>query len=190
MLSPLFPKFEKRISVATDQILRHQVDPWLLMSQGLTVKHFDGRPISYGGIRFEGSPRQVFWSGYIEPYLENMVITELSVGTALANERGVDVRELIPEIQGLLKSAIAKVLARMADVDRRLRGGGFPDQVPLRRTQSEFAHLVALIDIYAQAELQMANKSSTLQRWYDQNTAWVWVIGLLFSFIGILASFL
>jgi hypothetical protein len=188
--TPLLPTFEKRIADATDQILRKQVDPWLFMPQGLSVTKFDGRPISYHGIKFEGSPRLVFWSGYIQPFLEHLITSEIAAGVSMARERRVDARQLLPEIQGLLLSAISKVFTRMTDVDRRLRGDGFPEQVPLRNIQSDRDIMAAFVDRHIQAELSMWQSKSALQRWYDDNKALVWVIGLLLSVVGIVASFL
>ena len=188
--TPLLPTFEKRIGDATDLILRRQVDPWLFMSDGLSVTKLDGSPISYRGIKFEGSPRQVFWSSYIQPFLEHLATSEIAAGVSMARERGIDARQLLPEIQGLLLSAISKVFDRMADVDRRLRGDGFPDQVQLRSTQSERDIMAAFIDQHVQAELSMWRTRSSLQRWYDDNKALVWVIGSLLTLVGIVLPFL
>ena len=190
MTTPLLPTFEKRIGDATDLILRRQVDPWLFMSVGLSVTKLDGSPISYRGIKFEGSPRQVFWSSYIQPFLEHLATSEIAAGVSMARERGIDARQLLPEIQGLLLSAISKVFDRMADVDRRLRGDGFPDQVQLRSTQSERDIMAAFIDQHVQAELSMWRTRSSLQRWYDDNKALVWVIGSLLTLVGIVLPFL
>lgn len=190
MTTPLFPTFEKRIADATEQILRRQVDPWLSMQQGLSLTKFDGSLISYSGIKFEGSPRMVFWSGYIEPFLEHLITSQISSGVSMARERGVDARQLLPEIQGLLHSAISKVLSRMAEVDRRLRGDGFPEQVPLRNIQSEQDIMATFLDRHIQAELSMWQTRSALQRWFDNNKALVWLIGSLLTAVGIVATFL
>lgn len=191
MPSPLLPTFEKRISDATDQILHQQVNPWLFISNGLSVKRADGRSISLGpGIMFEGSPRQVFWSRYIEPFLENMAIAEMSAASAAAKERDVDASVLIPEVQGLLLSATSKVLSRMADVDRRLRGNGFPDRINLRNTQSEYALIAEFIDRHAQAELNMWRPKSIYQQWYEENKFWVWALPIIAGAIYALIGFL
>ena len=108
----------------------------------------------------------------------------------MAHERGIDARQLLPEIQGLLLSATSKVFNRMADVDRRLRGGGFPDQVQLRSTQSERNTMAAFIDKHVQVELSMWRTKSSLQRWYDDNKALVWVVGSLLTLAGIVLPFL
>jgi hypothetical protein len=190
MTTPLLPTFEKRIADATTQILRRQIDPWIFMSEGLSVTKFDGSPISYRGIKFEGSPRLVFWSGYIQPFLEHLIISEIASGVSLAKERGVDAQQLLLEIQGLLLSATSKVFTRMADVDRRLRGEGFPDQVSLRSIQPERDSMAAFVDRHIQAELSMWRNKSSLQRWYDDHKALVWVIGSLLTLAGIVLPFL
>src|SRR5690606_28023918 len=107
-----------------------QVTPWVFMETdtGLEVRTFSGKAIRYRGIRFEGSPRQVFWAGYIEPFLEDLVVRELDSAFTLSAERAVDPAEVLGEVKGLLIAATKKVYEQMAAVDRRLRGHGFPDQ--------------------------------------------------------------
>ena len=78
MSSPLYPTFEKRMSDATEGLFRAQVEPWNFMRQRLRVQAFGGKSISYEGVEFEGSPRLVFWSRYIEPFLEDLAVKELA----------------------------------------------------------------------------------------------------------------
>ena len=190
MTTPLFPIFEKRVADATNQILRKQVDPWLFMAEGLSITRFDGSPISYNGIKFEGSPRQVFWSGYIQPFLAHLITSEIAAAISMARERSVDARQLLPEIRGLLTSSISKVFARMVDVDQRLRGGGFPHLVQPYNSQSACEAMVALTDRHIQAELSMWRSRSALERWYDDHKALAWLIGSLLALAGIVATFL
>lgn len=70
MPTPLYPTFRKRITDAFEQLDRQQVTPWAFMTAGppFQVNRFDGTEVAYPGIKFEGSPREVFWSGYIEPF--------------------------------------------------------------------------------------------------------------------------
>ena len=190
MPTPLFPAFEKRISDAVDRIVQAQVDPWLFMSNGLELKTFDGRSISYSGILFDGSPREVFWSGYIQPFLEDLSISELTAGVVAAKERDVDGRELLAEIQGLLLSACSKIFSRMADVDRRLRGQGFPEAISLRNVESEIAGMSEFIDRHVHAELKTWQARPSYERWYDRNKFWVWVAGIILGMAGLAVQFL
>src|SRR5713101_7993173 len=124
MTSPLYPTFRKRVDDAVEQVIKRQVTPWSFLTAGppFRVKTFDGRQIAYEGVEFEGSPRTVFWSRYIEPFLEDLCISEITAAVSMAKDREVDARLLLPEVQGLLSAGFRKVYAHMADVDRRLRG--------------------------------------------------------------------
>ncbi|TOL77222.1 hypothetical protein CGH89_25185, partial [Vibrio parahaemolyticus] len=57
----------------TQKKLVDMVVKWSFISVGppFETQKYDGTPIRYQGIKFAGSPQQVFWCGYIEPYLEN-----------------------------------------------------------------------------------------------------------------------
>ena len=74
MTTPLYPTFQKRISDSFDQLIKNQVTPWAFLNTGkpMRVKTHDNRPISYEGIGFEGSPEQVFWSSYVDPFMEEI----------------------------------------------------------------------------------------------------------------------
>ena len=100
----LYPKFEKQIGDATAAILRTRIAPWAHLNSGKPLrpaKH-DGSLIAYEGVTFDGSPRLVFWSRYIEPFLEDLATQQIEAAASLARERRVDVRGLLTEIEGLL----------------------------------------------------------------------------------------
>ena len=69
--------FQKRVNDAIKALIKKQVTPWVFMTTGrpFHIKRLDGTDIAYHGIGFEGSPKKVFWSGYIEPFLEHLCIT-------------------------------------------------------------------------------------------------------------------
>lgn len=192
MTTPLYPTFEKRIGDATEQLLHKQVEPWTFLNTGhpVQVKTFDGRNISYQGIGFEGSPRQVFWSRYIEPFLESLAIQEIAAAVAAARERRVDAKLLLPEVQGLLLSASRKVLARMAQTDQRLLGKGYPQSVPLRPIENEVASVREFIEKHVRAELEMWLPKAWYEEWYERNKFWVWVVGTLLAAAALGVKFL
>ena len=157
MTTPLYPSFEKRIDDAAIRLLREQVDPWAFFNAGYPVRltTCDGRKVDLQGGGFEGSPRQVFWSRYIEPCIENLAVQEIREAVAAAHKRGVDARRLLPEVQGLLLSATAKIFQRMAEIDQRLRGKGFPQNVGRRSVEQEVAAVREFIEKHVRAELEM-----------------------------------
>ena len=189
MTTLLYPTFEKRIADAINKIVNEQVEPWFFMQKRLSVKRFDGRQISYEGVGFEGSPRLVFWSGYIDPFLQDLIVKELSSAIAAAKDRDVDARKLIPEVQGLLISGCSAVLHKMAEVDRRLLGQGYPQNVPLRTVEPELQTMREFLDRHAKAELDMWRPRPAYERWYERNKFWVWAFGLVVAIAGLAAKF-
>jgi hypothetical protein len=187
MTSPLYPTFRKRVDDATEQIVKQQVTPWSFLTAGppFRVKMFDGKQIAYEGVGFEGSPRTLFWSRYIEPFLEDLCVSEIEAAVTMAKERGVDARQLLPELQNLLSAGCRRVYASMADVDRRLRGKCFPDKVALKSVDSEVATMVQFIEERVRTELAMWMPRSLVELWYERNKFWVWAIGILVSILGL-----
>jgi len=161
MVSPLYPTFRKSIDDAVNRIIAEQVTPWSFLTAGhpFLVKTFEGKEISYEGAEFEGSPRTVFWSHYIEPFLEDLCDSEISKAVTMAKDKNVDGRLILPELQDLLTDGCRRVFARMADVDRRLRGKGYPDKVAVRSVDAEMATMMRFIEERIHAELLMLKPS-------------------------------
>jgi hypothetical protein len=191
MTTPLYPTFRKRIDDAAEQLIRKQVTPWSFLTAGppFRIKTFDGRQIAYEGVGFEGSPRQVFWSHYIEPFLEDLCITEIRAAISMAKEKGVNAKLLLPELQELLSAGFQRVYARMAEVDRGLRGKGFPDKVELKSVDQEISAMNQFLDEHIRAELAMWKPKSRVEDWYERNKFWVWAIGIFLSIVGLWAKF-
>lgn len=192
MTTPLYPTFKKRIEDATEQLLQRQVTPWAFLTAGppFRVRTFDGREIAYQGIRFEGSPQNVFWSRYIEPFLESMAVEEIAFGVTLARERDVDARLLLPEVQGLLIAAAHKTFSNMAEVERRLLGKGYPESISLRPIERELQQIIGFIEERVRCELVMWKPKPKLEEWYERNKFWAWLIGTVVAVVGLGANLL
>jgi len=170
--SPLWPMLEKFIRDEWVKLERNQITPWAFLNSGppMKVTDFHGSQISYQGIRFEGSPRVVFWSRYIEPFLEDVAFRSVDYATKLSNEKKVDPRKPLSEVQGLFLSYTRKAYARMAEIDRRLLGHGFPEKIPLRSTVNEQRAMETFINSRVMAELRTLQ--SPPSRWRAANQ-WV-----------------
>ena len=191
MTTPLYPTFRKRIEDATERIVRDQVIPWVFLTAGprFKVKQFSGREISYQGVGFEGSPENVFWGRYIDPFLEALAVEEINFAVSSAKERGVDACLLLPEVQGLLVAAVQKVFREMAEIDQRLRGQGYPEKIQLRSTESEVTRLREFIDERIKCELVMWKPKWRIEGWYERNKFLVWLIGTIVAVAGLAAKF-
>jgi hypothetical protein len=155
--TPLYPTFNKRVNDAIEQLIQKQVTPWAFLTAGppFRICYFDGKQIAYQGIGFEGSPRHVFWGRYIEPFLEALCVSEIGAAVSEAKERGVDGRLLLVEIQGMLSAGFARVYNRMAEIDQRLLGKGFPEQIARRSTANELDAMTQFLGSLIRGELDM-----------------------------------
>ncbi len=97
------------------------------------IDGFDGRMIRYGGIKFSGSPRNVYW-GTIQRYARQKVgqlFDELEVEL---QKYPLEIRsKALNEAQSLIRAFIGKIRKAAVDKDRILRGNGvtFPPQQDL-----------------------------------------------------------
>jgi len=191
MPTPLYPTFRKRVGDAFEQLIKQQVTPWSFMTAGppFRIKSFDGKEIVYQGIGFEGSPSVVFWGRYIEPFLEQLCISEIEAAVSMASDKDVDARLLLPELQGLLSAGFKTVYERMADVDRRLRGKGYPNSVALRSVEMEIQRMDKFLDERIRAEIEMWKPQNRIQEWYERNSWLVWAVGTLLAIAGLWAKF-
>jgi len=71
--SPAYSFIRERIELEFQKLEKDKVTPWafLLSGKGLKLTDFFGKEVSYAGVgvEFEGSPRTVFWKGFIQPFL-------------------------------------------------------------------------------------------------------------------------
>lgn len=119
-----------------------------------------------------------------------MAIEEIALAISLAEERYVDARLLLPEVRGLLIAATQKTFSQMAQVERRLLGKGYPENIPLRSVAREVQQIVAFIEERVRCELVMWKPKPKLEVWYERNKFWVWFVGAVVTIAGLCAKFL
>lgn len=142
-------------------------------------KDYYGKEVSYQGIGFEGSPRHVFWGGYIEPFLEDITQRSIKETLRLASEKSQSANEPLLEVSNLLKSVAKRAYDRMADIDQRLLGKGFPEKVPRKSVDAEFARMENFIDQHIQSELAMTKRRFKINEFYNDHPFLFWFITLL-----------
>lgn len=126
-----FPEITFIIRQAFGQLETDKVTPWAFLTTGKMrpIENFYGRKIQYVGVEFEGSPRDVFWNGFIEPFLEAIFLWGFDLALSYAKERHVDFQQVIQHTKERLSEGMSTIYQRMQDIDRRLRGKGFPKRV-------------------------------------------------------------
>jgi hypothetical protein len=144
------------IKTAFTKLEQEKITPWvfLLGDKMPPIKNFHGRIIQYRGMKFEGSPTQVFWNGFIDPFLEELIGWAFKFSLDHAKERHLNLESCIEVAQQSLQSGISRIFFRMQDIDRRLRGNGFPDKVPPRNIVAAKRSFLEKINEYKASVMQ------------------------------------
>lgn len=189
--SALYPIIQKKFKDEFTRLIQDQVTPWVFMTTfaGLNVKKADGKEIRYKGIEFEGSPEHVFWNGYIEPFLEQLAFGLIEAGMERSASKKCDLTPVLNEIQELLRLGVSNVYSEMADVDRRLRGKGFPQNVSLKNTDGYIHRMEAFIARRIETERRLWKPVPIWERIYENNKFLVWLLGFCVSVLGVIAAF-
>jgi len=68
--TPLYPLIQQRVAEAA-RPLAERLEAWRMMSSraGLKTTNFNGKPVQYQGVTFDGTPRVVFWGEFFEPFM-------------------------------------------------------------------------------------------------------------------------
>jgi hypothetical protein len=187
--SPAHSFIRERIELEFQKLEKDKITPWafLLSGKGLKLTDFFGKEVNYAGVGFEGSPREKFWKGFIQPFLQDIVSKSFSETRSFCQTHGVDLKLPLEEAASLLKAGIRRVYHRMSDIDQRLRGKGYPDSVPRYSPEAEVAFSEAFVDERMSAELLLApTRKKTLNTFYEEQKFWFWFIGIVVAIMGVL----
>jgi hypothetical protein len=131
--TPLYPIIRAYVEEHA-RVISEKLMAWRMFSANwrLDVTDFYGKRISYDGAMYEGTPEVVFWDGFIEPFLRNAVEATLKDVLSECGERSLDPARYLDEACVLLEALVEKTYTKMSDIDRHLRGHGFPKSVQPR----------------------------------------------------------
>ena len=94
-----------------------------------------------------------FWDDFLEPFLQDIAWRSFDQAREFCEKRSLRLAPVMVETSGLLKLGLCRALNRMVDIDRRLRGGGFPKTVEPRNPEFLRTRLERIIDNRLAAEL-------------------------------------
>jgi hypothetical protein len=149
-VTPIADKLHKQIEDRYIEIDRDKLTRWLMArsaQRDLGIIDCRGKPISVGlGCVFEGQLRALFWA-MPKPCIEDMVQACCDeLGTVFkdytAQQRADTVEYLTASLQGFAN----RIYGRMVDLDRRMRGNGYPDSVQPYDPAKEIAEAHKVID--------------------------------------------
>jgi hypothetical protein len=178
----LYTVINKFINDEWEKLCRNQIIPWSFLNTGkvFRCKYFSGKEIQYQLHSFEGSPREVFWGRYIEPFLEDISNRAIDQTIRFINEKYVSPKDALLETSKLLKILVRKTYDLMAEVDQRLRGRGYPQNVEKRKVDAEIAAMDKFIDDRVQSEIAMYR----LPKFYYENKELIKFIAIAVGIIG------
>lgn len=186
--TPLYAKTEQRIKDFYIDLDRNKLTPWSLFNTGKMpkIKDFYGKSIQYEGVKFKGSPRLIFWEGFIEPFLEHGIIDILEQIAGEAKQMNLPPKPCIDEAVGLLYPVISNVYERMAQIDQKLRGKGEPQSVKLEDVSKRIKKMHGFLRVQqkARTEISYAQK----EKWYkDTKFVISTIIAVIMAIIAAIA---
>lgn len=166
--------------------LMGKLDPWLFIDAGppFEVTRFDGKPIRYQGVKFTGSPRDVFWGGFIEPFLEDGIINVLDKTAGRCRDANLKPTAYLDEAADRLQGLVRGTYDHMAGIDQRLMNKGGLRSAGRRDVTGKIVRMEQVIDGQLKAT-QLSAMSAWRQnrRWSDTTK---WIMGVVATVIGIL----
>lgn len=180
-MTPFELNLQNKLAVEQQRFVNKWLFPWHninIPSRVVDVEDFRGGRIAIGGVVFEGQVQEVYWRA-ISRYLTSEVHETFQKWNEETRPYPDDKRLTSLEgTQRLLMQFVGGIIARAKDTDRRLRGRGFPDQVPIYEASREHSH--ANTEILRLAESHRAlmehaastAQPSLIQRLEDLGTAY------------------
>ncbi len=153
----LHVRTKKRVDELEDFLIKEKLTPWRFFGIGkFKVTKYDGKEIHYEGkSEFVGSPRIVFWEGFIEPFIENGIQKTLDEVGKECQQNNLDPEPHIKDTASLLRGVISKVYSYMAEADQVLRGKGYPDKVVRVDVKDKILKMNEVLDEHVKAALAL-----------------------------------
>ncbi len=160
-----YPEITFAVQNKFKQLIRDKLTPWMFLNatKQVSISDFYGHTIHYSGVEFEGSPREVFWGGFIEPFIENIFVWAYEFALDHTRKRNIEGREAILYTRECLLNGVNSSYRTMQKIDRNLRGKGYPGKVVPRDTLHEIDKMQIKLDEYrdsALTSLECKNKQS------------------------------
>lgn len=115
-------EIDKLIAKKKSDLINKKIIAWIMMfsSNKGEIKSFDGTKISYPGIKFEGSPREVFWSRFIEPFIEDFIDQMILYVRQETEENNLNFQDEISYLNLQLKRMNHSIFTEMQKTDIRI----------------------------------------------------------------------
>ncbi len=169
----------------------------------VTIDSFDGRGIHFGGIKFDGSARDVYWDAIVRGVKKEVTEQFAWVDREVRNYNPTTALRAIDECAGQITSFVRSIRREAVAKDRILRGDGinFPSENdaghwhetdPAEITKQADALKSALpLTVVAKASQHL---ESPRWDWWERNKIWLeptgWIIGVIGTISGLVVYLL
>ena len=127
--------------------LKDRIMAWRFFNaNGIDTTTHDGKRVALSGIKFSGSPQQVFWSGFFEPFMVTAATNTLQWVSEQSLARNLPAHQYLEEAKFLIQDSVRSCYRDIARTDQLLRGGGFPHSVQPRNVSQKTEQMVRYVD--------------------------------------------
>lgn len=153
--SPLDEIIKADVEEVTKDILKDTVDPWIFFnSNGVKIEKVDGSSISISGFEYSGSAVLIFWNGFIDAYIKKRSRELIETTRLKAIERKISVQGALEACRSHIHAMISEIFNRMAIIDQRLRGKGYPNSVKKEDVRERIMHNYFVVDSLINSEIE------------------------------------
>lgn len=116
--SPILPFIQERLE-STKKEIKDDLFLWL-----------SGK--KHPNLEFSGTLVDVYWGPSLDGHVKKIIDTAFATNREIATEHGLNPSKTVNDGTIAAEQTIKEILNLMADYDRRMRGKGYPQNVPLR----------------------------------------------------------
>lgn len=173
------------------RLVKNQVEPWVFFNSGklVRVKQFDGEDISLigSGTKYNDQSKNVFLN-HIEPFIEDVIKRKIDETIELAKDKKVPLTAVLGSTKANLSIGIDTVYHKIREIDGMLRGGGYPESVPMRDVSLEIKTMNHFLDRQIKiAEDLNFETPETVKKKPFYKTLWFYITSTL-AFLLLLTS--
>jgi hypothetical protein len=163
--SVLAPIIQQKIIQKGDFLINKKITSWIMHSASGKgcIENFYGEKISFSGCLFEGSPQSVFWSRYIEPFLENFTEQMIEYVSEEVDKNHLNIRDELDCLSENMKGMFVRVYDKMATAEQQMLGKGYPNTIRKQDTSAN----VATMNFFMNQQI-----SVVLNKYKSKNSIW------------------
>jgi hypothetical protein len=151
MSTPLYPLTSQRLQEEA-RPLKDRVSAWRFFDEkGIDITTHDGKRVAISGVKFSGSTKRVFWSGFFEPFIVAAATNTLNWLWEECVSRNLEPPAYFDEAKLLTRQLVTTTYQDIARTDQLLRGEGCPDSVTPVDVRGKIAKMIDYVDSISSA---------------------------------------